>query len=154
MISDPSWKFHQNLLTHRDCGQGTPYCVIELGQHWSGNGLQPDGTKPLPEAIWTYHTLVFIPWQCLVEYSVCQYTSFMKFTRLKFVKGSLYMSGAQCINLDRVCSTSADALVTDAARAPVDVMLPMCILQTLSFHWCRFLSYPCTVCMSRERERD
>ena len=78
----------------------------------------------------------------------------MKFTRLKFVKGSLYMSGAQCINLDRVCSTSADALVTDAARAPVDVMLPMCILQTLSFHWCRFLSYPCTVCMSRERERE
>ena len=22
-------------------------------------------------------------------------------------------------------------------------------MQTLSFHWCRFLSYPCTVCMSR-----
>ena len=44
---------------------------------------------------------------------------------------------------------SADALVCDAARAPVDVMLPMCILQILSFHWCRFLSYSCTVCMSR-----
>ena len=25
----------------------------------------------------------------------------------------------------------------------------MCILQILSFHWCRFLSYSCTVCMSR-----
>ena len=33
MISDASWKYHQNLLTHHDCGQGTPYCVIELGQH-------------------------------------------------------------------------------------------------------------------------
>ena len=44
---------------------------------------------------------------------------------------------------------SADALVCDAARAPVDVMLPMCILQILSFHWCRFLSYSCTVCISR-----
>ena len=44
---------------------------------------------------------------------------------------------------------SADALVSDAIRAPVDVMLPMCILQILSFYWCRFLSYSCTVCMSR-----
>ena len=96
-----------------------------------------------------WHILVFIPWQCLLEYSVYQYTSFMKFTRLKFVNGSLYMSGAQCIDLDRVCSMFADALVTDAVRAPVDVRLPVCILQTLSFHWCRFLSYPCTVCMSR-----
>ena len=44
---------------------------------------------------------------------------------------------------------SADALVSDATRAPVDVMLPKCILQILSFYWCRFLSYSCTVCMSR-----
>ena len=44
---------------------------------------------------------------------------------------------------------SADALVSDAIRAPVDVMLPMCILQIPSFYWCRFLSYSCTVCMSR-----
>ena len=49
----------------------------------------------------------------------------------------------------RVCSMFADALVSDAARAPVDVMLPLCILQILSFHWCRFLWYSCTICMSR-----
>ena len=75
-------------------------------------------------------------------------TSFMKYTRLKFVKGSHYISGTQYTKLGFGCM-SADALVCDAARAPVDVMLPKCILQILSFHWCRFLSYSCTVCMSR-----
>ena len=28
-----------------------------LGQHWSGNGMVPDGTKPLSEAMFTYHLL-------------------------------------------------------------------------------------------------
>ena len=49
----------------------------------------------------------------------------------------------------RVCSMSADALVSVAAGAPVDIMLLMCILQIRSFHWCRFLSYSSTVCMPR-----
>ena len=44
---------------------------------------------------------------------------------------------------------SADALVSDAAIAPSDVILHMCILQILSFRWCRLLSYSCIVCMPR-----
>ena len=33
----------------------TPYAVMELRQHWSGNGLLPDGIKPLPEPMFIYH---------------------------------------------------------------------------------------------------
>ena len=32
-----------------------PYVNIGLGQHWFSNGLVPDGTKPLPEPMMTYH---------------------------------------------------------------------------------------------------
>ena len=39
-------------LTH--CGLLTPYGDIDLGQHW------PDGTKPSPEPVLTYHQLTFI----------------------------------------------------------------------------------------------
>ena len=35
------------MLTH--CGIVTPYGGINLGQNWVGNGLLPDGTKPLPQ---------------------------------------------------------------------------------------------------------
>ena len=41
------------LLTH--CGLMTPYGGRYLGQHGSGNGLLPDGTKPLPEPMSIYH---------------------------------------------------------------------------------------------------
>ena len=40
-------------LTH--CSLLMPYGDIDLGQHWSGNGLLPDGTKPFPEPTLTYH---------------------------------------------------------------------------------------------------
>ena len=44
----------KSLLTH--CGLVTPYIAswnwVNIG---SGNGLLPDGTKPLPEPILTYH---------------------------------------------------------------------------------------------------
>ena len=33
----------------------TPYGDIELCQHWLGNGLLPDGTKPLPEPMLNKH---------------------------------------------------------------------------------------------------
>ena len=41
----------------------TPYGDISLGQHCSGNGLMPDGTKPLPEPMLTYH-------QCSIQMTV------------------------------------------------------------------------------------
>ena len=42
----------------------TPYGNINLGQHCSGNGLLPDGTKPLPEPMLTNHqwSLVAFNW--------------------------------------------------------------------------------------------
>ena len=40
-------------LTH--CGLGTPYRDIEMVNIGSGNGLLPDGTKPLPEPVSTSH---------------------------------------------------------------------------------------------------
>ena len=36
------------------CGLVTLYGDIDLGQHCSGNGLLPDGTKPSPEPMLTY----------------------------------------------------------------------------------------------------
>ena len=48
-----------HIKTH--CGLVTTYGVRYLSQHWirtSGNGLLPDGTKPLPEAMLTYHHTV------------------------------------------------------------------------------------------------
>ena len=42
-----------------------------------------------------FHSMTMFIW----SYSVYQYTSVMKFTRLKFVKGSHYFSGAQCTKL-------------------------------------------------------
>ena len=42
-----------NELTH--CGLVTPYGDINLGPHWLSNGLLPDGSKPLPEPILTFH---------------------------------------------------------------------------------------------------
>ena len=43
----------ETFLTH--CGLVTPYSDIDLGQHWLRYGLLPEGTKPLPEPILTYH---------------------------------------------------------------------------------------------------
>ena len=40
-------------LTH--CGLGAPYGDIDLGKTGSGNGLLPDGTKPLPEPMLPNH---------------------------------------------------------------------------------------------------
>ena len=37
------------------CGLVTPYGDRDLGQHFSGNGLLPAGTKPLPEPMLTDH---------------------------------------------------------------------------------------------------
>ena len=47
-------------LTH--CCLVTPYGDIDLGQHCHGssNGLLPDGTKPLPETMLTYHWWSFV----------------------------------------------------------------------------------------------
>ena len=44
-----SWA--QIILTH--CDLMMPCNNIDLGQHCSGNGLLPDGTKPLPEPMLT-----------------------------------------------------------------------------------------------------
>ena len=41
------------LLTH--CGLVTPYGIRYLGNAGSGKGLLPDGIKPLPEPMLTYH---------------------------------------------------------------------------------------------------
>ena len=61
---------------------------------------------------------------------------------------SLHFWCAKHKTMIRACSMSADALVSDAARAPMDIMLPMHVhLQIRSFNWCRFLSYSCTVFM-------
>ena len=42
-----------NVLTH--CGLVISYDYTDLGQHWPGNGLVPDGIKVLPDPILTYH---------------------------------------------------------------------------------------------------
>ena len=44
---------HLAHLTH--CGLVMPYDDIDLVNIGSGNGLLPDGTKPLPEPVLTYH---------------------------------------------------------------------------------------------------
>ena len=44
---------HLQLLTHY--GPGKPYGDIDLGNIGSGNGLLPDGTKPLPEPVLVNH---------------------------------------------------------------------------------------------------
>ena len=46
------------------CGVVTPYGIGLLGQQWFGNGLFPDGNKPLPEPVLTYYqwdSLAYIP---------------------------------------------------------------------------------------------
>ena len=51
----------------------------------SGNGLLPDGTKPLPEAMLTSHQwgpVAFIPGWCLFEYPRYQIKFCLKFTHL------------------------------------------------------------------------
>ena len=47
MLSEASSWSHWGLLT--------PYGDIDLVNTGSGNGLSPDGTKPLPEPVLTYH---------------------------------------------------------------------------------------------------
>ena len=42
-----------NVLTH--CGLVISYDYIDLGQHWPGNDLVPDGIKLLPDPMLTYH---------------------------------------------------------------------------------------------------
>ena len=44
-----------NGLMSAHCGLVTPYGDIILVNNGSGNGLLPDGTKPLPEPMFTYH---------------------------------------------------------------------------------------------------
>ena len=46
-------RFQWLYITHY--GLVTPYGDMNLGQIGSGNGLVPDGTKPLPEPMLTYH---------------------------------------------------------------------------------------------------
>ena len=47
------WDSTSYVLTH--CGLVTPYGDRDLVNIGSGNGLLPDGTKPLPEPMLTYH---------------------------------------------------------------------------------------------------
>ena len=42
---------YQNTIS----GLVMPYGNRDLGKHWLGNGLLPDGTKPLPKPVLTYH---------------------------------------------------------------------------------------------------
>ena len=42
-------------LSNYHCGLVTPNGDKNLGQHWPRYGLLPDGTKPLPEPMLTYH---------------------------------------------------------------------------------------------------
>ena len=53
------WTFYNSISWFRDvlthCGLVMPYvdmCLVNIGL---GNGLLPDGTKPLPEPMLTYH---------------------------------------------------------------------------------------------------
>ena len=49
----PFWSI-PNVLTH--CGLVTPYDDMDLGEWFgTGNNLLPDGTKPLPKRMLTYH---------------------------------------------------------------------------------------------------
>ena len=45
-------------MTH--CGLVMPYGDRDRGNIGSGNGLLPDGTKPLPEPMLTYHQWSFV----------------------------------------------------------------------------------------------
>ena len=46
-------------------GLVTPYGKIDLSYHWLGNGLLPDGTKPLPEPMLTsYHIVLWHSTKC------------------------------------------------------------------------------------------
>ena len=70
---------------------------------------------------------------------------------ISFVKGSYYISGAQSTKL---WSGFAACLQMPWFLMPPEhqwtsCCLCMCILQIRSFNWCRFLSYSCTVFMSR-----
>ena len=47
------WTEKYAMLTHS--GLVAPYGIIELVNIGAGNGLLPDGTKPLPEPILTNH---------------------------------------------------------------------------------------------------
>ena len=81
-------------------------------------------------------------------HSIPIHTFYEIYTFKIFQRISLHFWCAKHKTMIRVRSMSADALVSDAARAPVDIMLPMHVhLQTRSFNWCRFLSYSCTVFM-------
>ena len=51
-LSENIW-ISNRFLTH--CGLVMPHGIIYLHQHGSGNGLLPDGTKPLPEPMLTHH---------------------------------------------------------------------------------------------------
>ena len=42
------------------CGLVASYGDINLSQHWLGNGLLPNGTKPLLEVMLTYHQRCFV----------------------------------------------------------------------------------------------
>ena len=45
-----TWTFYHEAWFYLSlCGLVTPNCVKDLGNIGSGNGLLPDGTKPLPE---------------------------------------------------------------------------------------------------------
>ena len=57
----------------------------------SGNGVSPDGTKPLPEPTLTYHQrghLTFIPGYCVVEFSRHQYSMCMTIYTLEIAATS------------------------------------------------------------------
>ena len=47
------YAFSRDQSTH--CGLLMPYGDMDLGNIGSGNGLLPDGTKPLSEQMLTYH---------------------------------------------------------------------------------------------------
>ena len=132
---DPSPLEHLFLvwfLTH-------PENFIEICSHIVIVAQGPSGTKPLLEAILTYHQhdlLVSIPWKRLFGHSVYRYTRFMKFTRLKFVKGSQYISGAQSTKLwsGLVVCLQMPWFLTPPEHQWTSCCLCMCILQIRSFN--------------------
>ena len=79
----------ENELTH--CGLVTPYDDKDWVNNGSGNGLLPDGTKPLPEPMLTYQhgLLTFIYEQFRKSYVIHQWS---KFGWKSHIKNSIQIS--------------------------------------------------------------
>ena len=104
-------------LTH--CGLVMPYGELDLGQQGSGNGLVPDGTKPLPEPMLTYHQ-----------------TCSVAFIREKFHK--------KCSAHELNCPACRTTLVATRFRVAVIcpiIQVPHCIRVFFYFVWFVFVNH-------------